>query len=192
MGLQKKAYFEDADIVSAKKHLENALVSMNIEKKKIPTITFSYISTAVNHKIVAAIQDGWREALGINIELEPLEYKVFFDRLGKGMFQLAYSGKIADFKDPINFLEVFKNKHIGTNNTGWENADYISALEESYVTNDQNERKQLLMRAEKLIMDDMPVIPMHHLAMTHLQDEHLHDLVLTSTGIIDFKHAYLK
>ena len=172
--------------------LKHALKSMNTKKSDLPLITLSYISTAVNHKIVAAIQDGWRETLGIAIELEPLEYKVFFDRIGKGMFELAYSGKIADVNDPINFLEVFKNKHIGTNNTGWEHVDYISALEESYKTNDKNLRKQLLIKAEKLIMDDMPVIPMHHLAMTHLQDDHLKDLVLTSTGIIDFKYAYLE
>lgn len=192
MGLNETPYFNDADNESAVRHFATALETAQIEKEDIPEITLTYINTAANSKIVEAVQDGWRSTLGVSVLLEPLEYKVFFDRVGKRQYQLAYSGNFAEYDDPISLLELFKDDITGGNRTGWEHPDYIAALENSFKINDPKTRMAELKKAEQIIMEDMPVIPMHHTAMTYLQNPKLKDLVLTETGIIDLKWAYIE
>ena len=192
MGLTNTEFFKDADEEKARELLSKALQELGLTKEMLPTITLSCINAELNRKITSSIQDQWRRVLGVQVQLEPLEFKVFADRLLKGKFQLAFSGRIADYKDPVNFLEMFKYKDFGTNNTGWEDVAYIEAIDRSYQAQDEIERSSFLKQAETILADQMPVIPMHHLTMTRLKDEKLKDLVLTETGILEFKWAYLE
>jgi oligopeptide transport system substrate-binding protein len=191
MGLQKTPYFSDADTESAKLHLDIALKEQKISKEKIPALTFTYCGSGNNHKIAAALQDGWRKTLGLEVLLEPLEQKVYLDRISKGEYELASGAWAADFKDSINFLEVFKNKNSASNHTNWESPDYIEAIESTYACSNKKERKEALMAAEAILIDEMPAIPVYHYSMLHLQDSRLKDVVQSETGVLELKWAYL-
>lgn len=189
--MQEKPYFKDDAPELALSSLDKACKELSLSKRSIPNLTFTYIGSSENNKVAAVIQDGWKKNLGIEVLLEPLEHKVYIDRISKGDYQLALGSWIADFKDPINFLEVFKTKAVGTNNTGWESLDYISAINASYEKKDSADRRESLITAEALLLEDMPVIPVYHTTMVHMQDSRLKDVVRTETGNIDFKWAYL-
>lgn len=191
MGLQTTPYFSDGDTNQAAYLFQVALENEGITKEVFPELTLSYASDTRNHRIAQAVQDQWRQSLGINIRLEPLEAKVYFDRVAKGDFQLACGSWFADFNDPVNFLEIFKTKHVSANSTGWESLNYQSALESSYLATTNQERKESLKKTEEIIMEEMPVIPVFHVAMMHVQNDHLKDVVLTGAGQIDFKWAYV-
>jgi oligopeptide transport system substrate-binding protein len=191
MGLEDSPNFIDNDEISAKKNLEDACKRLSIADKTLPVLTLTYVGSPSSNKVVAVLQDQWRKALNITVELDPVERKVYIDRISKGDYELAYGNWFADFKDPISFLEVFKTKHVGTNNTGWESLDYIKAIDASYNCASIEERNLALKESEKIIMDEMPVIPIYHHSMIHLQDQKLKDVILTSTGNIDFKCAYI-
>ena len=105
---------------------------------------------------------------------------------------MAVGSWIADFRDPINFLEVFKTKLVGTNNTNWESLNYQKALEETYLAKDHDERLDGLKKSEQILMDEMPVIPIFHYTMLHVTNDHIKDVVLTDSGHIDFKWAYVE
>ena len=98
----------------------------------------------------------------------------------------------ADFNDPINFLEVFKTKNVGTKNTNWENPSYTALLETSYFCQSDAERRAVLARSEELLIKDMPVIPIFHFTLLYIRDQGLKDVVLTTMGNIDFKWAHLE
>lgn len=192
LGIQTAPYFVDGDQAEAKEHLRIALEEENLRLDQFPPLTLTYISDTKNHRIAQALQNQWREHLGIEVRLEPLEPKVYYDRIGKSDYQLACGSWIADYRDPINFLEVFKSKTVGTNNTNWESLDYQKALEESYWMTSQEERKNLLQKSEKILMEDSPVIPIYHYTMQHVVSDHLRGVVLTDTGHIDFKWAHVE
>ena len=108
-----------------------------------------------------------------------------------GDYDIAYSRKIADFKDPIDFLEAFKTKDSGLNSTGWENTSYQAAIDASYFASSSKKRMEICAEAEKILLNEMPVIPMHHLKMSYLIDKDLKGLIFAEVGIVDFKYAYL-
>ncbi|MBF5060145.1 peptide ABC transporter substrate-binding protein [Candidatus Neptunochlamydia vexilliferae] len=192
MGLQQTPYFEDGDVETAQKLFNEALNEMGIPSRRFPQITLTFASSQRSRILAQAIQSQWREAFGIEVKLEPAEHKVFFDRISKKDYTLALSDWLADFNDPINFLEVFKTKHCGTNNTNWESLRYYELLEASLDYTDIEARKEFLRKSEAIIMDEMPVIPIFYFTMLYVQDDHLKDVVLTTMGNIDFKWAHVE
>lgn len=190
LGLQPTPYFADGDIEQARRFFASALEKEKIDPENFPEITLSYVASSRNHNLAQAVQDQLRTGLSIKLKLEPLETKVFFDRVSKKDYQMACGAWIADFSDPVSFLEVFKAKTIGSNNTNWESLDYQKALEASYLASTENERKEALQKTESIIMNEMPVIPIYHHSMVYVQNEKLKNVVLSDAGSIDFKWAY--
>jgi oligopeptide transport system substrate-binding protein len=94
------AYFEDGDIARARQELEVGLKELNIKKEDLPVIKLSYNTNNGHHKIAQAIQAQWRHALGIEVSLESMEWKVFLDSVRTHSFQVARMGGVASFRDP--------------------------------------------------------------------------------------------
>ncbi|MCH9621136.1 MAG: Oligopeptide-binding protein OppA [Chlamydiia bacterium] len=187
-----KGFFEDGNSKKALEHFELALKELSLTKENFPTITISYDSTERNHKIISAIQDNLRKVLKINIQIEPYEKKVCLDKISSGNFQLVLCNWIADYRDATGMLEVFKTKHVGTNCTNWESLDYISAIDNSYTCTTSQKRLSLLNDAEAILMNELPLIPLYHQKLMYVQDEKLKDVILSETGCIDFKYAYIE
>ncbi len=189
LGLQQTPFFNDNAVEEAKQLFEESLTAMGVTRDQLPEISLMYRAGERNHLIAQTLQEQWFKAFGIWVKLESLEAKIFFSRLSKQDYFLCTADWVADFADPINFLEVFKYKSSGTNNTCWENAAYIDLLERSTVAADSNVRKQLLMQSEKILIDEMPIIPIFYFTMLYLNQPELKSVALSSMGMIDFRWA---
>jgi oligopeptide transport system substrate-binding protein len=163
---------------------------MGLTRETLPPITLTYVSSERNHLIAQAVQEQWRNALGITVELQAVEGKVFFDRISKKNFQIAAGDWVADFNDGINFLEVFKFK-TGSNNTAWENLRYRELLDQAKEVFAQEARQNLFRECETILMKEMPIIPIYHHSMLYLTNPKIKDVVLSNLGSIDFKWAFI-
>jgi oligopeptide transport system substrate-binding protein len=161
------------------------------ENLLLEPITISYSNSERNAAIAQAVQQQWEKKLGIQVSLEALEPKIFFQRVSKREFQIAAGSWTADFNDPVNFLEVFKYKEGSTNNTGWENIDYIDLLNRSALCRDEEERRKLFRDAEKILMEHMPIIPIFHFALNYVKKPQLAGTLLSSMGQLDLRSAYI-
>ena len=147
MGLSVNGYFNDADSEKAKDLLDLYCEREEFSQSEFPSLSILYIADERNYAIVMTLKEQIENALGIQVDLEPAERKIFHERVSKKQYQLAAGSWIADFNDPINFLDVFKFKEGSTNNTGWENTKYIECLNQSVLCNNLEERKNILLRA---------------------------------------------
>lgn len=190
LGLQKDPYFKDGDVVLATQLFNEALEELKIPKEAFASVSLLYYSRERNRVIAQALQQQWFEAFGVRITLESIEGKVYFDRVAKADYQLAAGSWIADFEDPINFLEVFKYSQSSTNNTFWHHSEYTSFLDRAQVESDNVARFRFLANAEKILMDEMPIIPIFYYTMLYVNRPEVKDIVLSSTGQLDFKWAY--
>ncbi|HSX37399.1 MAG TPA: peptide ABC transporter substrate-binding protein [Chlamydiales bacterium] len=177
MGLQKQGYFQDRNIEVLNPHFEDPL-------------TISYLNSERNASIAQAIQNQWESTLRIKVHLEAIEPKTFFQRISNGEYQIAAGSWTADFDDPINFLEVFKYKEGGANNTGWENQKYIDLLNRSYICEIEKERSELLKKAEEILMEEMPIIPIFHFSLNFIKNPQFAEVSLSPLGQIDLRSAY--
>ncbi len=189
MGLIGSGYFYEGNGESARRLLADALMDLDLNLETMEPIVISFSASDRNMAISQAVQKQWEERLGIPVDLKPMEAKVFFQSVKDRNVQLAVGSWIADFNDPINFLEVFKYRDGSTNNTGWQHPKYIDLLNRSGLCRDQDERKQLMRQAEEILMDEMPIIPIFHYAINYLEREGVKDVALSPIGQIDFRWA---
>lgn len=189
MGLFGNGYFHEQS--DPKPLLEMALQELGLTRETLEPVGLLFVSGDRNISIAQAVQKQMEKALGIEITLEAIETKVFHQKIKQNDFQLAVASWIADFNDPVNFLEVFKYKNGSTNSTNWENAKYIDLLDRSAICGNQDERKQILREAEEILMDQMPIIPIFHFAMNFLQREGVQEIALSPIGQVDFRWAQI-
>lgn len=192
MGIQQTPYFKDGDKEAAKAMLEEALKAEGLTLETLPTISLMYIAGERNHLIAQTVQEQWREVLGIPVQIHAVERKVFYDRTSKRNFQLAVGSWTADFSDSMNFLDIFKFKAGGSNNTGWENLKYRSLLDQAMDTSDVEERKALFRECESILMEEMPIIPLFHYTLLYVSKQNVKGVVLSQLGGLDFKWASME
>ena len=187
---QEHGYFLDNSVKEANQLLEEGLKEEGLSKSQLPTIKITYTMTDRNHKIVQAIQQQWKEGLGVDVQLENLEGKVFFQKRREGDFQIANSSWIGDFSDPVNFLDIFKYKEQSSNCTFWENLEYINFLNLSEKSGVTKERDIYLQKAEALLMEEMPIVPLFFYTFVYLKNQHLIGEKLSDLGYLDLQTAH--
>lgn len=183
-------YFQDADVKMAKILWQKGLDESGLSQETFPKVTLLCASAHQNLLVAQAVQQDWKQTLGIDVTIEPNETKVYFSRIGNQDYQISLGSWVADYADPESFLEVFKYKKDSVNNTGWESKEYISLLDKARNVQGK-ERKTELLHCESILMEDLPVIPLYHLSNHYLQNSFLKGVVLSSIGTLDFKWAYL-
>ena len=87
-------------------------------------------------------------------------------------------------------LQTFKYKDDMVNMSNWQSEEYVNLLEASNYELDPEKRNQILIKAEKLLMDEMPIIPLFFTGMGYTKIPELNGINLPSSGEIDFKFAY--
>jgi oligopeptide transport system substrate-binding protein len=190
MGVQQQPYFKDGDQEAAKELFKEALIAEGFTLETLPTVTLLYSAGERNHLIAQTVQQQWRAALGITVELQAVERKVFYDRISKKNFQLAVGSWTADFGDSMNFLEIFKFRASGSNNTGWENLKYRQLLDEALEVHNIEERQKIFQECESILMQEMPIIPLFHYTLLYVSNQNVKGVVLSQLGGLDFKWAY--
>ncbi|WP_026894729.1 peptide ABC transporter substrate-binding protein [Clostridiisalibacter paucivorans] len=184
---------QKAQIEKAKEYLAKAGYP---DGKGFPKTTMLY-NTSESHKAVAeAIQEMWRKNLGIDIELANQEWAVFQDTRAQGNFVIARRGWFADYADPMTFLDLWTS-YSGNNDAQWKTTDehkfpnnekYTELVEKSKVATGE-ERDELLYEAEKLIMEDMVVMPVYYYTDPTAVKDHIKDWYKTKLGYWYFGNA---
>ena len=128
--------------------------------KGFPKLIIMY-NTSENHKHIAEVlQKMWEKNLNIKVSLENQEWKVYLKTTEKMEYQICRMGWIGDYLDPATFLDIFMEKK-GNNNTGWYNRRYISLMNRALRSFDIRKRYSLMKKAEKILMDELPIIPIY-------------------------------
>jgi oligopeptide transport system substrate-binding protein len=184
MGIYGEGYFSDNRLDEAIALLNNARRDLDFSP-----IVISYRNDERSLMLAQVLQRQWQDKLGLDVAIEAIEPKVYFQRVSQRNFQIAIGSWTADFNDPINFLEVFKFKNNGTNNTGWENSEYIDLLNQSALCKDLEARKEILWKAEAILMKEMPIIPIYHFALNYVKTNDLVGVSLSTQGYLDLRTA---
>ena len=125
-----------------------------------PVLEILYNTQEGHRKIALAVQQMWEQNLGIKVQLVNQDWKVYLAREMTGDFQISRAGWIGDYEDPNTFLDTLRPNR-GNNKTGWENEEYDSLIDTANSTYDQALRYEYLNKAEKLLISEMPIIPIY-------------------------------
>jgi len=168
--------------------------SGNFDPKKLEASEIELLSNSDGANLIFAefIQAQWKQNLGVTIPLRTMEGKMFFQTQAaleyKGVSRTGFS---ADYMDPYTFLSIFYTP-AGTNGTGWYDPKYVTLLDEANRTVDHQQRYQLLARAEQLLLDAQPVIPLTVGTTRMMKKPYVKGLYPNAATLHPWKHVYIE
>ncbi len=127
---------------------------------KLPRITLTYSgSGAAPGDLLVAIQKGWQDSLGVEIQLEAIDSSAFLREQRKGGFQMHSDGWAADYPDPEDFLGKLFASDSQLNYIKYKNDAVDALLTQARTEQDRTKRYSLYADAEQKILDDAVVVP---------------------------------
>lgn len=130
------------------------------DSKRLRRIEYLY-NTSKDHKRVGnAVSDMLKKHLSVDLVPLNMEWKVYLKKMNQLEYDLARSGWIGDYNDPMTFLNLMATDN-GNNRTGWSNSEYDRLIREAAREQDQEKRKNLFYKAEEILWDEMPVVPLY-------------------------------
>ncbi|RIE17261.1 peptide ABC transporter substrate-binding protein [Candidatus Cryosericum septentrionale] len=181
------SFYKDNDIATAKALLAQAGYPNG---KGFPAFTLLYNTSQAHKSIAEAIQQMWKKNLGITCTLKNEEWGVYLDDRTNLNYTVARAGWIGDYMDPNTFLDMFVTNG-GNNGTGWSNKSYDALIAKAKATTDPKARMATLHAAEKILMTDMPILPIYYYTNTVLLKKSIKNFYQSTLGFVDWKNAYM-
>jgi oligopeptide transport system substrate-binding protein len=154
-----------------------------------PTFTLLSGDTGTARDAGTFLQSEFK-AMGANIEINVQPFDEFLDLSTKGDFQMSLYGWIADYNDPMNFLDLFLSDSE-FNDPSFKNARYDQLITAAQTETDAKVRMDKLIEAERLLVEDQAAIaPVYFSGVAALLRPTFKDFVEHPTGTYEFK--YLK
>ncbi|USG64188.1 peptide ABC transporter substrate-binding protein [Brevibacillus ruminantium] len=179
-------FIKDNDIEQAK-----ALLKKGMEEEgytTLPPVTLTYNTSDAHKQIAQVLQEMYKKNLGVDVKLENKEWKVFLAEQRARQLQISRSTIPADYGDPLNYLELFVTDHPG-NRINYSNKEYDALVEKIRNTADEKERFQLMHDAEKMFMDEMPLVPIYFNTKVFMDQPNVKGILRHPVGTLDYKWA---
>ena len=159
------------------------------DRSTFPVVTYLY-NTSDNHKAVGeALQSQWKNGLGVEVKLENQDWSVFLQTRKDGDYQIARNGWIADYNDPMSFLDMWLTGG-GNNDAQYVNANYDAAIKKAMSTSDPAERMAAMHEAEDIIIgQDWALGPIYFYTEKFMMDSEINGAYYTPLGFYFFMYT---
>jgi ABC-type oligopeptide transport system substrate-binding subunit len=135
--------------------------------KGFPRISILFNTSEDQRRIAEAVQAMWRRELGIEVELQNMEWGSAMQATASLHYDVARRSWIGDYLDPVSFLGCWLTGD-GNNRTGWGDRRYDALLHAAAEELDPERRMRALAAAESLLLDQCPIVPIYHYATNEL------------------------
>lgn len=178
---------------------------IHIEIAKLIANEWCKLGFKVSVKAVAAVENE-DKALLTNAPIAGTKDDVFAENLMNREYQVALYDYVALSVDPLSTLAPFAFGYAGTATnslnspvftvkphiSGYYNSEFNALIASAFKEADSEKRAQILHKAEGMLLESLPVIPVVFNQNIVMQDASLEDVVFDFYGSADFKSSSLK
>jgi len=122
-------------------------------------LKFTYNNSDYHKKMAIFAASEWKTKLGLETDMDSLEFKVLIRKRHDGDYQIGRNGWIATFNDATIFLALVQCNSESNDDKNC-NAKADELIVQGNQQTDPAKREALLTQAAKLVMDDYPMIPL--------------------------------
>ncbi|HTX68870.1 MAG TPA: ABC transporter substrate-binding protein [Thermoleophilia bacterium] len=162
----------------------------------VPTLNYWYDVSDDNRRVADALVPGWKQA-GLAVDPSDYEWGTYVDKLSRGnhgsgsqLFRVAW---IADYPAMDAFLyPLFQSDQSRTGSyTFYSDKGVDDLLQKARATMDAQQRQNLYAQAEKLILTDMPAIPLYSYRYFRVVGPRAHGFQIDPMGLTDMSSIWL-
>lgn len=155
-----------------------------------PVVEYLYNPESDSHRLIAeALQQMWAQ-LGVEVKLASQEWSTFLNTRKNGDYQIARNGWLADYNDPISFLDMWITGS-GNNDAQWSNAEYDKLIAEVKNSSDPVERFEKMHRAEDILFEEAVLAPIYYYVDLYLMSNKLQNAYSSPLGYKYFMYAQI-
>ncbi len=210
----------DANFASAVETLKKYYTFDEATQKftNVPTLTYLY-NTNESHKAIGEYLQSAFAAVGVTMNLENQEWATFLETRKKGDYSVARNGWLADYNDPICFLDMWttasgnndvqfgkgdhaalKMYNLDLTSLGYdikvENGTWAETYDVLISTikscSDTNTRYELMHLAEDMLMDTGCIVPLYFYTDLYMIDDSVEGFFSNPLGYKYFMYCTIK
>lgn len=176
----------------AQTYFKKGLKELGLSSKDLPPITMTHSEIEEQEIISHEIGRQWEEVLGVKVSYERMLWNPYFEALHRGDTMAGCLTWFLRYDHPCYFYDLLVFREHSLHVTPWKNPRYAQLVQEAKQTKDLQACHQLLNQAEKILLEEMPVIPFMYQKLRHMKNPRLKGCILSTTNQIDFRTAYLE
>lgn len=134
-------------------------------------LTLQY-NTSEDHKKIAIAASQMLKQIGVNLTLDNYEWKVHTDRMQNQDYDMARYAWCGDYNEASTYLDLLTS-YSGHNNGEFYNDAYDKVMQDSKTAEDP---QPLYQEAERILAEEMPIIPIYHYANVDMIAEDIEGL----------------
>ena len=146
-------------------------------------------STDENTRLMVAVLQQQLREVQIQLDIRTFEFATFFSDITKGAYQLHSLRWIGGNEDPDIFEYAFHSRKFtpnGANRTFYSNPQVDALIDQARAELDQNIRKKLYARIQRILAEDLPSINLWYLDNVLVHTKRVKNLSLNPPGNYDF------
>ena len=152
-----------------------------------------FLSTDPNYIDICEFIQNELKKIGIKIIINVMPTSALKEAKSNGKVEFFRASWIADYPDAENFLSLFNTKNFapfGPNYTHFSNKEFDSLYDQSLIEIKKQKREKIYLKMNKILMDNLPIIPIYYDQAICFYNNEVKNLRLTSINTINFKHVY--
>lgn len=159
------------------------------------TIRYASRGTSeLSKKIGEWMKQVWEEKLGINVQIDMMEWNIMWDKIDAGDYDIACGGWGPYYNEPSALLQLFEpvNGYFNADKTGWNNEDsqkFTELLNHAKDVVDDKEKAEIYLQAEQLVVGNALIAPMYLEASPTYVKNHVKNYYVTTNGLADFSQV---
>jgi oligopeptide transport system substrate-binding protein len=158
----------------------------------VQDVELSYNTAESNRQVAEFVQAQWKQNLGLTIALKNSEWKTYLTSRANLEYKgIARAGWVGDYMDPYTFLSIFATP-TGDNGTGWFDPKYVALLEGANRQSDPQARLAMLAKAEEMLLDVQPVIPLMTTATNWMKKPYVKGMYANPQTLHAWKFVYIE
>ncbi|MBE3519612.1 MAG: hypothetical protein IMW97_04840 [Firmicutes bacterium] len=156
----------------------------------MPPIKLLAGDTEAAKRYSMGIQEILRNNLGIEIQIENVDFNTRLQKMRNGEFSMCLAGWLGDYNDPSTFLDLWKTDSP-YNDVKWSNKRYDELMNKARESSDPIERMKAMQEAEKILLEELPIVPLYWPQRNYVEQNYVKGVLRSVIGPeIDLKWAY--
>lgn len=166
------------DVKEARRHLELARSELGGSLPELVWLTDDGPAAGRQAEYFQAL---FKTRLGLDIKIDKQIFKQRLAKMTAGEFDIVSAGWGPDFADPMTFAELFTSWN--DNNRGkYSNPKYDELIRTAQSTADQKVRMDAMAAAEKLLLEDVGIIPTNERVVIYAHNPRVSGIIRHAVG----------
>jgi ABC-type transport system substrate-binding protein len=130
------------------------------------------------------------EEVGIPVQVDVVQKSFLLELTSNSKAPFFRGSWIADYADAENYLSVFYSKNPAPPNyTRYKNQEFDRLFESALAETNDSLRYQLYQQADKIILEDAPVVPLWYDESIHLLQPNVKNFVTNAFNLLELRRV---